>query len=740
MSVGDFIRKSVVLFTLCIFFFSCTHMQMDQTKNDFNENAEEGKCFMKDQLQNNSAENVQKNRCIDVIGNEELGALAEKNCDQYYDEYQYSDYDFNTITRYGSDNDSYLKQIKVPEAWEYFKKNNPDETKDGNKIEFRKPDKKIRVAVVEDVPFLKHIDYRNNLSEVSYYIDGEEQSGLEPDKKKVFYNSSDEAIEKLVGLDNVSRWDLETTKKLVEGLKLAKEVDMVGLSYKIVEKTIKDMSDRRQLIVNAIKDKKKSIAFPQVYYADKKTDESDISGSASVERKIIEQADHATNVTGLIAANHNDIGIKGVCPYAKIIPVYVDFYKGTAGKGIYSDSIIDPLREVLDKEVQLDVINLSRDLPSTKPIFETTNIDTVRVLEHFKQVKRKGEDIEIPIVVAAGNKSTPIDKRFILKKPFIPVGFVDKELKKDKESNYLQDQDKKLLFAPGRDIFTTSFLTSTFFVTRYSVDNKFDDGNWGRASGSSFSAPLVSGVICLMLAANPVLNFDTITNILYENKDSIKIDDAPNGVLLNAVNAVRKSFVKVITDWERYWNDGINKNKFDLYASYYDNDSIIVRGSVSNKNQVVYTVYSNRKNIDYKKEVMEPITKEMDNDNTTKKYGAKVSFDKKIRTLEEFRKKMELIYKKYGSIKVHIDTSKDNETFAAGKDNVNIETMNLKLDQSYSTNLNDNVSVAHRNNKRYEDNGKKMLNLKRKGDEWIIEKELWIYAQKNKEADINEKK
>ena len=221
---------------------------------------------------------------------------------------------------------------------------------------------------------------------------------------------------------------------------------------------------------------------------------------------------HGTHVAGIIGGNGvaSDGQYEGIAPGVNLLNVRVSNNEGLT----YTSDVIDGLQWVYDnKDVyNIRVVNLS--ITSTAPeSYQTSPLDAAVEILWFNG---------ITVVVSAGNNGTvdgPVTLYPPANDPFvITVGAVEDrgtpELDDDfvgafsaygiTESGYAKPE----LVAPGRNLI--SLLAGTE-VTAYTKHPKHRvDSFYFRMSGTSMSAPVVSGAIALLLQDEPDLSPDQI--------------------------------------------------------------------------------------------------------------------------------------------------------------------------------------------------------------------------------------
>ncbi len=196
---------------------------------------------------------------------------------------------------------------------------------------------------------------------------------------------------------------------------------------------------------------------------------------------------HGTSVAGIIGAiANNGIGIRGVAPDIKFVvakinvgasPTFDDF---SVAKAIYY--LVDNGAKVINMSIQMSQSNEA-------------------IEDAINYAEKKG----VILVAASGNsgndeESYPASNSYVL-----GVGSVDDNFKKSDFTDY---DDKIFIMAPGENVLTTY------------INNEYQ-----HETGTSFSAPIVTGIIADILSLNPYLTLNDIKNIILYNAFNGASDD-----------------------------------------------------------------------------------------------------------------------------------------------------------------------------------------------------------------------
>jgi len=215
------------------------------------------------------------------------------------------------------------------------------------------------------------------------------------------------------------------------------------------------------------------------------------------------EENHGTAVTGIIGASSNSIGITGIAPAAELYFIRINFEEITG-----DSEIVDAFYKA--KEWGADVINCSWGSGDVSDSIKSA----------IKDVANSGRDGKGTIIVFAsgndgilmGNDESAIDE-------VIAVGATDEHNRRTEYTNYGKDLD---LLAPGGE--------DLGLVTLDQMGEKgAEDGDYVPPTsyemfvGTSASAPIVTGVVALLLEANSNLTRAEVLKILEDSAD--KVDD-----------------------------------------------------------------------------------------------------------------------------------------------------------------------------------------------------------------------
>jgi trimeric autotransporter adhesin len=189
---------------------------------------------------------------------------------------------------------------------------------------------------------------------------------------------------------------------------------------------------------------------------------------------------HGTHLAGTIAAENNGLGVTGVAYGARIMPVRV---LGDDGRGSYAN-IARGVRYAVDNDAR--VINLSLGGGGGSALLDGA----------IAYASQKG----VIVVIAAGNEGAdaPNYPGRLATRYGVVVGGVTQERREYLPSNRSgTDTTLRYIVAPATNILSTTV-----------------GGGYQLMSGTSMAAAHISGLVALMLGANPRLTVEEVRSIL----------------------------------------------------------------------------------------------------------------------------------------------------------------------------------------------------------------------------------
>lgn len=216
---------------------------------------------------------------------------------------------------------------------------------------------------------------------------------------------------------------------------------------------------------------------------------------------------HGTFVAGIIAARvDNGMGIAGVNPYARILPVKVTDHRHASGSVLIAKGI----RYAVDRGAR--VINISIGGPT--------------LTGEEEEAIRYAISKDVLVVAAAGN--TGVDTASFGPAGtggVITVAATDRDDGRAGYSNFGQAVD---IAAPGNDVLSLRAIETDMIAKAdksYKPGAAFVGGaqDYYRASGTSFAAPFVSGVASLIMAKRPDLTGAQVKRMILHSARDIDV-------------------------------------------------------------------------------------------------------------------------------------------------------------------------------------------------------------------------
>jgi len=231
---------------------------------------------------------------------------------------------------------------------------------------------------------------------------------------------------------------------------------------------------------------------------------------------------HGTAVAGVAAARLNGIGVVGAAPTARLVGIRWGYY--------YSDIAQAFLYAV---RTNVDVINNSWGFPFTEPPDVVSN-----AIHQAATTGRRGKGMVVVFAAHNFNYEISVGSPIAALPDVIAIGASNS---KDVRSWYSNFGPELSVMAPSNDIYypsTKDVITTDVMddpnlglptrgynnngVSTVGYPDELPDGNYTmHFGGTSSSAPLVSGIVGLILGVNPGLTAEQVRRILEHTADPI---------------------------------------------------------------------------------------------------------------------------------------------------------------------------------------------------------------------------
>lgn len=238
-------------------------------------------------------------------------------------------------------------------------------------------------------------------------------------------------------------------------------------------------------------------------------------------------AGHGTFVAGVMFADpDNGEGIAGIARHARLMPL-----KAMNGFGhARASSVARAIMYAADNGAS--VINLSLGGPTQSGL--------------LKQAVDYAYAKDVVIVVASGNEAADASERAITRLPnVLTVAASSFDDQRSVYSNFGPGID---VAAPGDDVLSLRARRTDILQALPGVDYISEsafvgaDRRYYRASGTSFAAPIVSGIAALVRANNPTLSADEVMRVLKQSARDVEtpgVDHFTGYGLVDAAAALR---------------------------------------------------------------------------------------------------------------------------------------------------------------------------------------------------------
>ncbi|MBI4836607.1 MAG: S8 family serine peptidase [Candidatus Abawacabacteria bacterium] len=192
---------------------------------------------------------------------------------------------------------------------------------------------------------------------------------------------------------------------------------------------------------------------------------------------------HGTQAAGIIAANNDTVGIVGIAPTARIMPLKV---LDEDGRGRTSN-VIKAINYAVAKGAK--VVNMS---------FGGAGADTVALINTCNNAVNAG----VVLVASAGNANTDILQNHFAPASIPSVIAVGSITSLGDKASFSNTGNGLSLVTPGVSLLTTRSQGSEENAAQVLADGS---NNYIISSGTSFSSPMVAAAVALLIEQNPAL-------------------------------------------------------------------------------------------------------------------------------------------------------------------------------------------------------------------------------------------
>jgi hypothetical protein len=227
-----------------------------------------------------------------------------------------------------------------------------------------------------------------------------------------------------------------------------------------------------------------------------------VTGTAAT---LEDRSGHGSHVAGIIAANVDGVGMRGVAPSATLLAIRADLRDsticGTPGCGYFDSDVAAALDYARAQNVDIVNLSIGKDGALSAP---------------YRSALEKVIASGALVVVAAGNQGNdePLSPARLadasgIRGGMLVAGAVDRNNAAYALNNKAGSVAQYFLVAPGVDVFSAS-----------------RDGGYGRLTGTSMAAPHVAGAAAVLKSAFPSLTMQQVAELLTSTADDL----GPRGV------------------------------------------------------------------------------------------------------------------------------------------------------------------------------------------------------------------
>lgn len=307
------------------------------------------------------------------------------------------------------------------------------------------------------------------------------------EKLKNKYNTTYSNISKAIAKDTITTKDLDSLKIHNKSLKKDIKFQYLYVKYGFT----RDIFDEIDVHINEQLDYHLNVDFnPRDIIGD---DINEISSSYGNNNVYGPEADHGTFVSGIIAAERdNETGVNGIVENVKIMALKV------VPNGDERDKdVAKAIRYAVDNGAKVINMSFGKQLSPQKQLVD----------EAILYAEEKG----VLLVHAAGNDGFNIDK---------VKQYPTKNLEEDKQlSTWItvgaSSMNSNLKFAASFTNYGKSMVD--IFAPGVRIKSLAPENKYEVADGTSFSAPVVSGIAALLISYYPELTASDVKNIIIKS-------------------------------------------------------------------------------------------------------------------------------------------------------------------------------------------------------------------------------
>ena len=224
---------------------------------------------------------------------------------------------------------------------------------------------------------------------------------------------------------------------------------------------------------------------------------------------------HGTHVAGIIAANQNNsIGVSGVAPSVKILPVRV---LGAPSTGYDAGAAVSDLVAAINWAAGVTVPNTPKNMNPARVMNLSIGTDTPSGCDSATQSAfRAAWDRGVTAVTAAGNAGFPATGSYPGNcYPTINVGATGFSGDQAFYSNYGPGVDFSAPGGDDRDAANAPSGTDGLILSTWNLGTTVPgDADYSIEEGTSMASPVVAGVVALLYSVRPTLSSDDAYQIL----------------------------------------------------------------------------------------------------------------------------------------------------------------------------------------------------------------------------------